>query len=113
MIGKIFGSKKVIQAGIDAGDKIFFTDEEKSQWFERLMVLYEPFKITQRFLAFLFSIPYVLVWCYVCYLTETGADIDGLVSLLNGKMGTIVSVIAGFFFCGGMAEGIVKAAVKK
>ena len=59
---KLFGSDKIISAGINTIDKIVYTDEEKADNKLSLLKLYEPFKLAQRLLAVIYSIPYAICW---------------------------------------------------
>lgn len=75
--GTLFGSKNVIKQaanGIYNGvDKAFYTKEEKAQGFLELLKAYEPFKIAQRLLALVISIPYVVVWLMSAAMLELPA----------------------------------------
>lgn len=66
IFSKIFGvqetAKEIVSATISTGDKLFFTDEEKSdakqkvmEYYPTLLKSYEPFKLAQRVLAMWFS----------------------------------------------------------
>jgi hypothetical protein len=117
ILGRLFGSDEVLKKGvdgvIDGADALVYTQEERAQNFQTLLKLYEPFKIAQRFLALIFSIPYITGWVCVFIMACFGVDTINQEQLLDGKMGVIVSVITGFYFTGGAIEGIVKAATRK
>lgn len=104
----LFGSDKIITAGIDGLDAIVFTPEEKSKAQQEFLKLYEPFKIAQRYLAVIFSIPYVIAWI-VTFLASFKFDVSKQLELLNGDIGSIVFAIVSFYFLGGVASGILKS----
>jgi len=41
--GRIFGSDSVIDGAINGIDKVWFTDEEKSDYHLKMLASYEPF----------------------------------------------------------------------
>ena len=112
MISKLFSSKKVVDSAISGVDKAFFTKEEKASWFERILPLYEPFKLAQRILALTFCFPWSVCWTITFFMAISGKDIDKITPLLGGQMGTIVLTICAFYFGGGAVEGMIKAARK-
>lgn len=103
----LFGSDKVINAGISGLDAIVFTDEEKSKAQQEFLKLYEPFKLAQRYLAVIFSIPYALAWI-TTFIASFFADVDKQLLLLNGDIGSIVGAIVSFYFLGGVVNGLLK-----
>lgn len=50
-IKSIFSSEKVVEGVSNGLDKMFLTNEEKLDNWERLLTLYEPFKLAQRLIA--------------------------------------------------------------
>lgn len=120
IFAKLFGSDKIIDAGIKAGDAIFFTDQEKADWKIRLLKAYEPFKIAQRWLAIILSIPFVSLH------TASGVQIllagwsvgkvgksahEAALSVMewnNETLGVPVAIVLGFYFSGGAIESIAK-----
>lgn len=111
LLGKLFGSDKVIGKltdGIYNGvDALVYTQEEKVENFQKLLKLYEPFKIAQRFLALIFGIPYALAW-FITFLLSFKFDITFQLQLLSGTMGQIVLAIVAFYFLGGTLAGFKK-----
>ena len=111
---KLFGSDKIIDAGIDGIDAMVFTDEEKSSAKMSFLKLYEPFKVAQRWLSIVVSVPYVLVWSLVGMSLiadmwiKSGIDIKPITAFLQGDMGTTFILINTFYFGGGALEGIVR-----
>jgi hypothetical protein len=113
MLGKIFGSKKVVDAGIDALDALVHTDEEKSKAQRAFLKLYEPFKLAQRLIAMTTVPPYVLAWCAAFGMSCFGIDTTDQEQLLEGRMGDAVAIILAFYFGGGAAESVFKFFVKQ
>ena len=113
ILGKLFGSDKVIDAGISGIDKAFYTAEEKAEdrlkaapWKIALLKAYEPFKIAQRILAIVFSVPYVSAWVATFVMASIGMNVEPQMSLLSGDIAKIVWTIIGFYFLGGFAESM-------
>ena len=100
ILGKLFGSEKVISGVVDGIDKVFYTDEEKAENFRLMLKLYEPFKIAQRFLALTFGVPYSLAW-FITFGASFVVDVSAQLTLLSGTMGQIVLAIVAFYFLGG------------
>lgn len=120
MIGKLFGSKKVVDAAISGIDSAFYTEEEKAQSLERRIALkikllsaYEAFKVAQRVLALLYGVPYVTAW-FITFLASFYIDVDMQFKLLtNSDIAMANLIILGFYFMGGAGESIMKYRVKK
>lgn len=113
IFAKLFGSDKVIGKitdGVYNGvDKLVYSEEEKADNFQKLLKLYEPFKIAQRFLALIFGIPYAVAWGLTflkTFITNDLAAIDPQLSLLSGTMGQIVLAIVAFYFLGGTLNSL-------
>jgi len=124
---KVFDDKDVTQTltkGLyDGIDKAVFTDEEKAdmkiktaQHFLNLLKAYEPFKLARRFLALTVTIPYVFVWLISAGMFVWGGSTGDnnivevskeLAKWNNEVLGMPVALILGFYFSGGMVEGIV------
>lgn len=132
---KLFSSENTIEkatdAVISAGDKIWYTDEEKADmkfkfvsYFPNILKAYEPFKIAQRILAVWFSLLFGIsflvgltmetfnIW-YKYQSLKDGIPIDKiilldtqpLINLVSAfSLATIVGVIVGFYFMGGTIE---------
>jgi hypothetical protein len=122
---KLFGSTQVIDAGIAAGDALFFTNEEKAEWKLRLLKAYEPFKIAQRWLALLMTTPFMLLHivaglqlAIVGWLEPVlGKRVDEaarvLIEMNNDALAYPVGVILTFYFGCGAAEGIIRQIQEK
>ena len=109
---KIFGSDKVIDAGINSIDAMFYTDEEKSQSKKDLLKLYEPYKLAQRVLAFAVSFNFfVFMWVcvYAIFCGESG-QLDELLGLAKEfQVGYLMMLIMTWYF----TDSIVGAVRKK
>jgi len=107
-LGKLFGTEKVINKGVDMLDNAFYTDQEKAEGHIRLLKAYEPFKLAQRFLALIVVPPWALGW-FICFtLSFTGIDLTYPIQILEGKLGMAALTILGFYFAGGTINSIRK-----
>jgi len=108
ILGQIFGSDKTIAKitdGIFSGmDKMVFTEEERKDNFRQTLKLYEPFKVAQRYLACIFTVPYVLAW-FITFAASFVVDVSTQMDMLFGTMGNIVLAIVAFYFAGGVVSG--------
>lgn len=102
---KLFGSSDIVNAGISAADKMFYTDEEKAEGKRLLLKAYEPFKIAQRLLALTFCIPYALSW-FITFIASFFIDTSKQFEYLTNPVGIagICTVIVTFYFVGGTIE---------
>ena len=115
ILSKIFNPRKLGESIISGIDKSFLTKEESIDYMEKMLVLYEPYKLAQRILAILFSSAFLFVhlltavahFIYVLKELKTDSLVD-LYKFNNDSLGTIVLVIVSFYFAGGVLEGTVK-----
>jgi len=120
IFAKLFGSQKVIDAGMAGIDKAFYTKEEKAEDALKAMTLkaqllksYEAFKLAQRLLALLYGIPYVTAW-FAVFAASFWVNVDKQFNfLMNSDMAIANLIILGFYFGGGAAESIFKFRAKK
>ncbi len=134
-LGKLFGSDNVIQKAADGVyngvDAAFFTNEEKSRHFLNLLKAYEPFKLAQRLIALLVTIPYMLIWLVCAGLMVISAFVEPcsteaicrsstmleasktLAIWNNDTLGLPFSTILFFYFGGGAVEGVLRARSSK
>lgn len=128
----LFSKESVVEKGVDAlksaGDKMFFTEEEKSDWFLAVMKAYEPFKLAQRYLMLIVGIPYVTITVSTILVTLISllfvfpTIVDGqlqptpmmfackwILSVLYENLGWPFLAIVSFYFGGGMLEGSINA----
>lgn len=109
----IFGSGKVIEKGLDLADKAFFTDQEKSENFERLMKIYEPFKLIQRIMVITFCVPFAILHSIVIIGCMFGMDWLSISSIINDAFGYPVAAAVTLYLGGGVLEGGINAYKKK
>lgn len=118
--GWLFGGddvkKKMVDGIYNGVDAMVYTDEEKKENHKTFLKLYEPFKVAQRYLSLIFSIPFaclhlgifalrVALWDSVAF--QAAAKV--IQSDINESLGLIVITIVGFYFAGGTVEGAIKA----
>lgn len=109
LLGRIFGSNKVIDSIADTVDKAWYTDQEKAEAHRKMLQSYEAFKLAQRLLALTFAIPYAAAWSITFVMNLYGYDVpQGAEDMLDGKVADIVSVIVGFYFLGGVVSGALR-----
>jgi hypothetical protein len=129
ILSKIFSSKEVVEdvteSVIATGDKLVYTKEEKEEYRgnlrARLLKLYEPFKLIQRYLAiyfaWLFGFTYVTIFLLAIGSAFTEAipqkAIENAVMVANAfSIGLIMLAIVGFYFGGGAVEGVMAQKAK-
>lgn len=115
LLGRIFNPKKLGESLISGVDKAILTNEEKLDYMQKMLVLYEPYKLAQRVLAIMFSSAFLLVHVitaithFIYVLKELNPEpIVSLYQYNNDSLGTLVMIIVGFYFAGGVLEGTVK-----
>lgn len=115
LIAKIFGSAKVINAGISAVDKAIYSAEEKADYHLKFLAAYEPFKLAQRLLALLVISSYLFVFLIASVLMVVGGIFNydlyittttELMKLNNETLGWPVITILAFYFAGGTVNSI-------
>jgi hypothetical protein len=119
----LFGSDKIIDAGINGIDQMVFTDEEKSSAKMKFLKLYEPFKLAQRYIAMTFCPAYIFMWIvtgllevaniFIIAFSDKSLNTDVMYKLLSGDIAMMIMLILGFYFGGGAIEGVVKRLSKK
>ena len=115
LFGSEEGVKKIVDGVYNGIDKSFFTEEEKAQYFLKLLEAYHPFKLAQRLIALLFVIPYVFVVLVFLGLFSVGLFLHDnvmidvsldLLDYVNKYFGVPVSIIVGFYFAGGAINSL-------
>jgi len=115
LIGKIFGSKKVIEAGLSGIDKTIYSAEEKADYHLKFLAAYEPFKLAQRLLALLVVSVYLFVFLTGVVLMIFGAVVDSetyvliskdVLHLNNETLRWASITILAFYFAGGTVNSI-------
>ncbi|MGR5270000.1 hypothetical protein ACPV5R_19860 [Vibrio astriarenae] len=99
---RIFGSADMITTLSNAGDAMFFTDEEKAKHKIALLKAYEPFKLVQRYIVLLFTIPYVSLHTIVVVGCLHGYDWEPIGEMINGAFGYPVLASIGLYLTGGI-----------
>lgn len=114
IFSKLFGSEKIIDAGINGIDAMVFTDQEQSNAKLAFLKLYEPFKIAQRYIAMTFCPAYIFGWILtftieiIDIFTVKDLNTEKLYNMLQGDITLMVTLILGFYFGGGAVEGVIK-----
>ena len=116
LLGKIFGSEKVIQSGIELIDSFHTSTEEQIEAATKskvaLLEAYAPFKLAQRVIAFSFTFIYLSCFALVLGFTlmEQTADAEKVKQVLEDfQIGYAMLIILAFYFGGGAAEGIINS----
>lgn len=137
LISRIFGTNKAIETGAEMLDKSFYTEQEKANAWGKFLTLYEPFKLIQRLIAFIYLIPFVLFWIvWVCvyyygfftidfntiiivqekeYLHQElyFSKLKDLANIIIEVFGYPVLTIVLFMFGGGALEGFARSRINK
>jgi len=115
ILAKIFNPKKLGESIISGVDKAILTNEEKIDYMQKMLTLYEPYKLAQRILAILFSSVFLLIHLLtsIAHFIYVLRDLDtekvvSLYSYNNDSLGMIVLMVVSFYFAGGVLEGTVK-----
>ena len=115
ILAKIFNPKKLGDSIISGVDKAILTNEEKIDYMQKMLTLYEPYKLAQRILAILFSSVFLLIHLltaiahFIYFLRDLDTEkVVSLYSYNNDSLGMIVLMVVSFYFAGGVLEGTVK-----
>lgn len=112
ILGKILGSSDIVKQGMDLIDSVHTSDEEmvkaKAQAKIDTMNAYAPFKVAQRYLALMFAFTFLVSFFLVLVMSLMGrTDIDVVRDVVSEFwIGEIMITIVGFYFGGGMLEGV-------
>ena len=115
-VGKIFGSKSVVDGAISGIDKMFYTNEEREDAKLQLLKSYEPFKLALRLLALIITIPFVLMVIALFVMTLATTSVAATAStaaaylLLKDTLMIPFTAVIGFYFMDGI--GILKGKKK-
>ncbi len=108
-------ANNAVDAVINTGDALFYTDEEKAKAAQlavdtklKMLPLFEPFKITQRYLAIVFSLNFLLAfWVGILVYLYLPKLLDGYLDIVVAfQIGWIMLAIVSFYFGGGFIESI-------
>ena len=119
----LLGSDKVKEKLVDGiyngVDALVYTEEEKKVNHLKFLALYEPFKVAQRYLSLIFSVPFAMLHVSIFALRVALWDnqtfqesMKFIQQDLNESLGIIVLTIIAFYFAGGLVEGGFKARKK-
>jgi hypothetical protein len=124
MIGffkSLFSNDKIIDSGIKGIDKLFYTDEEKADYKQKLVEThismlgaYEPHRRTQRFITLLFCGLFAFAFLLFVGLITFHYELEAsniLDAVRDFYIGEIVLTIIAFYF-GGDAVAKVRQARK-
>ena len=127
----LFSKDQAIDSLSAGVDKAFYTKEEKSDDFIDLVKAYEPFKLAQRLLMLLLTVPFVLMIfisflvfvaslffdpCILdnaCKSDQFAAGSKALLSMATDGLGEPMKWVVIFYFGGGAVEGIAKKVMNK
>lgn len=109
ILGKIISPEKLVD-GVGKGiDKFFDGRGEKAARFTELLKLYEPFKIAQRVLAFMFCSVYLFSHLLALGMMYVDVNISKEIwHNTNDNLLYIVLSIVTFYFSGGVINGAIK-----
>ncbi len=109
---------KSVDAIINTGDAIWYTDEEKAQAHQlavdtklKMLPLYEPFKLAQRYIAFAFTFNFIIAfWVAVgIWWFGTKENLIDFINLIGSfQLGWIMLTIIAWYFGGGFIESYKK-----
>jgi hypothetical protein len=115
ILGKIFGSDKVIESGINLIDSLHTSTEEeiaaKAKAKTDLLNAYAPFKLAQRYLALMFTGMFLFIMANgvvgALYGVIDMANVEAAKQFASQMwLGEIMLAIVGFYFGGGFADSI-------
>ncbi|MDP5254332.1 MULTISPECIES: hypothetical protein [unclassified Vibrio] len=105
-IGKLFGSDAAIAKGMNAiinsGDALIFTNQEQAEQKVQLLKAYEPFRLLQRCIVLLFTVPYVLLHTLVIGGCLHGMDWAPIGEQINEAFGYPVLAAVSLYLTGGV-----------
>lgn len=112
VLGKLFGSDKVIDGAMKGIDAIVYTDEEKANMELskakvkiELLGAYAPFKIAQRYLAIMFSGAYIFLMGIAAGMALLELKYQPILDVVEVfSLGYIVLAIVTFYFGGGLVS---------
>ena len=111
--------EKIVDGVYKGVDNMVYTEQEKKANHALFLKLYEPFKVAQRYLSLIFSVPFATIHTGIITLRVANWEdpvfqsaMKGIQGDLNESLGLLVLAIVGFYFAGGTIEGGVKAYAK-
>ena len=120
VLGKVFNPETLGDSLISCIDKAILTKEEKMDYMKEMLSLYQPYKLAQRILAIMFTGIVLLIHFMTAmahfYLVLVDEPVIGVLELYdwnNKLLGYPVLTIIGFYFAGGVFEGVATKIKKK
>ena len=119
ILSKLLGAGNVVEKGFELIDQLHTSTEEeiaaKNKAKTDLLAAYAPFKIAQRYLAFMFAGTFLASFFLMMAMTLAGVgQTDQVLEVLNMfYIGEIMLTIIIFYFGGGFAEGALNTYRKK
>jgi len=109
-ISKIFNPNKLTDAIINTGDALVFTDEEQAKMKLNMLKAFQPFKLAQRLLAFMFAANFIVAfWVGAVLLLTKSKSFDGYIDLVAAfNFGWIMMAIVSFYYGGGFLNSLKK-----
>ena len=120
-LGKLDAPEKLISAVGKGVDKFFDGQGDKAERFTELLKLYEPFKIAQRYLAFMTTGTFLFIHLITAllYISVVAVNIYNVSELNpeplkdvfkwnNDNLLYIVMIQNAFYFSGGVINGAIK-----
>lgn len=108
MFGLLDGNKALdtVSKGVD---KVFFTDQEKTEMHIRFLKAYEPFKKLQRILAIIVGVPYVLTHLIGIYflINDNFEKAMKISEYNNDNLGYAFGAVVTLYLGGGLIEGAI------
>lgn len=118
ILGKVLGSDKVIEKGLELIDDAFESESEKRESKTeakiRLLQAYEPFKLAQRYLALIFTLVFVFIMLNGVVGSLYGfidiSRVEDAKNFANSMwLGEIMLAIISFYFGGGLVESVKRS----
>ncbi len=101
LFGKIFGSEKAIDTGLDMLDNVFYTDQEKVKSHQEFLKLYEPYKLAQRMIAFVMVGLFGFSFLVVFTMSVFGFDYKSPMEVINAfGIGYLTGLVFTFYYAG-------------
>lgn len=109
-LSKIFNPDKLTDAIINSGDALVFTDEEQAKMKLEMLKAFQPFKLAQRLLAFMFAVNFIIAfWVGVVLFFWYPTYFDGFLKIIaTFNLGWIMMAMVSFYFGGGLLNSLPK-----
>lgn len=115
-LSHLLGTPKGFQHGLDLIDAACYTEEERLHQKVQLLRAYEPFRLTQRLLALLFCFTFLsllVVLLFLSFWCDISYQLTFIERYVTSELVQPISIILGFYFAGGMLEGVFHTAKRK